>query len=271
MPFDKSITDGSTHCGREVFWFLRDNGEGNGDSYLGLVEICDVINKRTFVPNMNETKTRRTAKSDNDSVRKAIKAGMSGRERLVDWISSGKILGIIGTPSPSLPGLSRSFAICLTNTRALTTAQLLESKMRDVFFREPQLIHPAHDIYVLADITNTLGLTNKKPRTGGEGTTMGVVTDAVLTNPNSTNATIAHELHGAVGNTRTRAKEEDGDGGGGDVDDAFVVGDGDGAVLAAEGTVLQIEEGHAVLDLRESLQVRALDAWGLGRHLRGPA
>ena len=253
MPFDKSITDGSTHCGREIFWFLRDNGEGNGDGNLGLVEICDVINKRTFVPNMNETKTRRTAKSDNDSVRKAIKAGMSGRERLVDWISSGKILGIIGTPSPSLPGLSRSFAICLTNTRALTTAQLLESKMRDVLFRKPQLIHPAHDIYVLADITNTFGLMDKKPRTGGKGTAVSIVTDAVLADPNGADATIAHELHGTMGDTRTRAEKKDGDGGGGNVDDAFVVGDGDGAVLAAEGTVLQIEESHAILDLREGL------------------
>ena len=238
MPFDKSITDGSTHCGREVFWFLRDNGEGNGDGNLGLVEICDVINKRTFVPNMNETKTRRTAKSDNDSVRKAIKAGMSGRERLVDWISSGKILGIIGTPSPSLPGLSRSFAICLTNTRALTTAQLLESKMRDVLFRKPQLIHPAHDIYVLADITNTFGLMDKKPRTGGKGTAVSIVTDAVLADPNGTDATIAHELHGTMGDTRTRAKKKNRDGSSRDVHNTFVICNSNGTVLPPQRAML---------------------------------
>ena len=238
MPFDKSITDGSTHCGREVFWLLSDNGEGNGDSYLGLIEICDVINKRTFVPNMNETKTRRTAKSDNDSVRKAIKAGMSGRERLVDWISSGKILGIIGTPSPSLPGLSRSFAICLTNTRALTTAQLLESKMRDVLFRKPQLIHPAHDIYVLADITNTFGLMDKKPRTGGKGTAVSIVTDAVLADPNGPDATIAHELHGTMGDTRTRAKKKNRDGSSRDVHNTFVICNSNGTVLPPQRAML---------------------------------
>lgn len=267
VAFDEGVADGAAGGGGEVFGGLSGNPEGDGDGDLGFVEVGDVVDERAFVADVDETEPRREAEGDDDGVCEAVQAGMGGGEGLVDGVAGGKVVGVVFSAGPGNAGLGGGATVDGTNACAFAATELLEGEPGDVFAGKAHGIHAANDLDVAANVGNALGLANEEAGTGGEGTTMGVVTDTVLADPDCADTGVAHELHGSVGDAGAGPQEEDGDGGGGDVDDAFVVSNGDGTILATERAVFQVKEGHAILDLREGLQVWALDSWRFCRHL----
>lgn len=267
VVFDQCIADGAAGGGGEVFGGLGGNPEGNGDGDFGLVEVGDVVNKGAFVTDVNEAEAWRKAECDDDGMGEAIETGVGGGERLIDGVACGEVVGVVLAARPGNAGLGRGATVDGTNAGAFAATELLEGEPGDVFAGEAERIHTADDLDVATNVGNALGLANEEAGTGGEGTTMGVVTDTVLADPDCADTGVAHELHGSVGDAGAGPQEEHGDGGGGDVDNAFVVSDGDGTILATERAVFQVKEGHAILDLREGLQVGALDSWRFCRHL----
>ena len=267
MALDECVADGAASGGGKFLWHLSRDLKGNGDSDLCLIEVCDVVNEGTFMANVNKPKTGRKAKGDNDGVSKTIETRMSGGKCLVNWISGREIRRIVLSATPGDTCLGGGLAVGGANPGAFSAAELLEGETGNILPRETQRIHTTDNINVTADVSDTLGLSDEKACTGGEGAAMGVVTHAMLANPYGANAGVSHKLHGTMCDTRTWAKEKDGDGRGGNVDNALVIRDCDGTILTAEGTVLQIKERHSILDLRECLQVWAFDAWRFSRHL----
>lgn len=267
MVLDQRITDGAASGGGEVFGGLGGNPEGNGDGDFGLVEVGDVVNKGAFVTDVNEAEAWRKAECDDDGMGEAIETGVGGGERLIDGVAGGEVVGVVLAARPGNACGAGGGTVGGADAGAFAAAELLEGEAGDVFVGEAEGVHAADDLDVAANVGNALGLANEEAGTGGEGTTMGVVTDTVLADPDGADAGVAHELHGSVGDAGAGPQEEDGDGGGGDVDDAFVVSNGDGTILATERAVFQVKEGHAILDLREGLQVGALDSWRFCRHL----
>ena len=267
VVFDQYIADGAAGGGGEVFGGLGGNPEGNGDGDFGLVEVGDVVNKGAFVTDVNEAEAWRKAECDDDGMGEAIETGVGGGERLIDGVAGGEVVGVVLAARPGNAGLGRGATVDGTNASAFAATELLEGEPGDVFAGEAERIHTADDLDVATNVGNALGLANEEAGTGGEGTTMGVVTDTVLADPDCADTGVAHELHGSVGDAGAGPQEEHGDGGGGDVDNAFVVSNGDGTILATERAVFQVKEGHAILDLREGLQVGALDSWRFCRHL----
>lgn len=267
VVFDQCIADGAAGGGGEVFGGLGGNPEGNGDGDFSLVKVGDVVDEGAFVADVNKAEAWRQAECDDDGVCEAVQAGVRGGEGLVDGVAGGKVVGVVLAARPGNAGLGRGATVDGTNAGAFATAELLKREAGDIFAGKAHGIHAANDLDVAANVGNALGLTDEETGAGGKGATVGVVTDAVLADPDGADAGVAHELHGSVGDAGAGPQEEDGDGGGGDVDDAFVVSNGDGTILATERAVFQVKEGHAILDLREGLQVGALDSWRFCRHL----
>lgn len=271
VVFDQCITDGTAGGGGEVFGGLGGNPEGNGDGDFGLVKVGDVVNKGAFVADVNKAEAWRQAECDDDGMSEAIETGVGCGERLIDGVAGGEVVGVVLAARPGNAGLGGDATVDGTNACAFAATELLEGEPGDIFAGEAERIHTADDLDVATNVGDALGLANEEAGAGGEGATVGVVSDAVLADPDCADTGVAHEFHGSVGDAGAGPQEEDGDGGGGDVDDAFVVSNGDGTILATERAVFQVEEGHAVLDLREGLQVRTLDSRELRRHLTGPA
>lgn len=267
VVFDQCIADGAAGGGGEVFGGLGGNPEGNGDGDFGLVEVGDVVDEGAFVADVDEAEAGGEAECDDDGVGEAVEAGVGGGEGLVDGVAGGEVVGVVFPSGPGDACGAGGGTVGGADAGAFAAAELLKREAGDIFAGKAHGIHAANDLDVAANVGNALGLANEEAGTGGEGTTMGVVTDTVLADPDGADAGVAHELHGSVGDAGAGPQEEDGDGGGGDVDDAFVVSNGDGTILATERAVFQVKEGHAILDLREGLQVGALDSWRFCRHL----
>ena len=77
---------------------------------------------------------------------------------------------------------------------------------------------------------------------------MRVVAHTAFTDPDRRRPALTEQAHRLVTDRRSRAKEDGDQRGSGDADGALVVARGQGTILPMHHAVLQVEEGHSVLD-----------------------
>ena len=209
------------------------------------------------MPHMDEPKAGGAAKRHDHSVGQPVQAGMPSGKRLVHLVPGGKIIRPVQTAVPGHAGLSGSLAVDAPHPASLAAAQLLHGQAGNILLREAQLVHLPHHGQVLAGVGDQFRLPQQQPGAGRQRAAMGIVAHPMLPHPDGTHAGVAHQLHGAVGHAGTGAKQQYRNGRCRDMDDALFICYRNGAVLPSQGAVFEVQKGHAVLDLRQGLQLRA--------------
>ena len=126
LGFRKHIPNPSTHDIGKIRRLLCCQFKGKRNRDLCFIQVCNVIGKGKFMPDMDKSQTWCTAQCSDYRRSKPIKADVSGRKSLIHRIACRKVFCIILSPVPRNVPFFCLLPIDFSHSCAFTSPQLLQ-------------------------------------------------------------------------------------------------------------------------------------------------
>ena len=165
MTLSHGITDGLTSGTAHGLVSRRSRDiKSDRNREVGLVQVRDIVHKRSIRPIVDETQPRATSQRDDHRVDNPIDRRIRSRESLIDSGSILKAIRIIFAPIPGHPRALRVLTIHATHPSALAPPQLLQTQLRHILTGETHQVHVARNSQPHRRITHRARLRLQQPR-----------------------------------------------------------------------------------------------------------